>query len=58
MKELNEKELNEFVEKYIKPWGKDIKKVTYVEHKNHIEYLVNGHYLFVTKKEKKQSSNM
>lgn len=52
MKELNEKELKEFVEKYFKPWGKDIKKVTYVEYKNHIEYLVNGHYLFLTKKEK------
>lgn len=45
-KVLNEKEVNEFVEKYFKIWKKDIWKVTSIKYDNITEYMINEHYLF------------
>lgn len=45
-------ELDLFIETYFKAWGKDIISVSYIDCKDRIEYLVNGHYLFVVKKKK------
>lgn len=50
MKLLNKEELNEFVEKYFKPFKGDIHSVSVVEHIDTYKYLVNGHYLLVVNK--------
>ena len=50
MKFLEEKELNEFVDKYFKPFKGDIHSVSLIEYIDTYEYLVNGHYLFVVNK--------
>lgn len=45
-KELNKQELQIFIKKYFKEWGKDIKKVSMISYNGVDEYLVNEHYLF------------
>ena len=47
MMNLNRIEIKRFTKKYFKEYGNDIKKVSYIKYKNRIEYLVNGHYLFI-----------
>ena len=46
---LNQEELKDFVNKYFKEWGNDIKKVSMISYKGINEYLVNEHYLFTVK---------
>lgn len=48
-RKLKDKELNNFVNKYFKVWGKDIRKVTVISYNATNEYLINDNYLFVTK---------
>lgn len=44
-KKLNEKEMNDFIERYMPEWKKDIFKVTSFEYASFKSYLVNEHYL-------------
>lgn len=46
MKHLNRTELKIFVENNFKIFGNDIKKVSYIEYEDRIEYLINEHYLY------------
>lgn len=46
MKNMNRVELKQFVQKYFKEYGDDIRKVSYIILDDRIEYLVNGWYLF------------
>lgn len=46
MKNMNRVELKQFVQKYFKEYGDDIRKVSYSIFDDRIEYLVNGWYLF------------
>lgn len=46
---LNSKEVNEFVNKYFKIWGEDIKKVSVISYNGINEYLINDAILFVEK---------
>lgn len=48
-KVLTDEELQIFIEKYFKEWGKDIKKVSMIFYNGVDEYLVNEHYLFRVK---------
>lgn len=47
MKNMNRLELNEFISKYFKQYGNDIKRVSYIVYNDKTEYLINNHYLFI-----------
>lgn len=47
-KRLNEKEMYEFVERYMSEWEGDIFEVISYEYANFKSYLVNEHYLVAT----------
>lgn len=47
MKNLNRIEIKEFVDKYFKLYGNDIRKVSYIVYDDKTEYLINNHYLFI-----------
>lgn len=47
-KKLNKKEMNEFIERYMPEWKKDIFQVTSFEYAGFKSYLVNEHYLVAT----------
>lgn len=51
MKKMNRLELKVFINKYFKEYGNDIKRVSYIIHKNRIEYLINEHCLFIKRKQ-------
>lgn len=42
---LNEKEIKAFTTKYLPLWTGSINKVSKIEYKGIVEYLVNNHYL-------------
>lgn len=46
MKHFNRTELEIFVENNSKIYGNDMKKVSYIEYKDRIEYLINEYYLY------------
>ena len=46
MKHLNRTELKIFVENNFKIYGNDIKKVSYIEYEDRIEYLINEQVLY------------
>ena len=46
MKHLNRTELKIFVENNFKIYGNDIKKVSYIEYEDRIEYLINEQDLY------------
>lgn len=47
MKNMNRVELKEFVNKYFKEYGNDIRKVSYIVFDDKTEYLINNHYLLI-----------
>lgn len=46
MKHMSRIELEKFIIKYFRVYGKDIKKVSYIIYEDRIEYLINDHYLY------------
>lgn len=48
-RELNLKEIEVFVNKYLKEWGGDVKEVSIIKHGFTKEYLINNHYLVIVK---------
>lgn len=48
-KVLNEKELEQFINKYFKIWNTDIRKVSVIEYNYIKEYLINDAVIFIEK---------
>lgn len=48
-RELNEKEVKEFTNMYLKEWEGDILEVSVIEYNNIREYMVNHHLLVVVR---------
>lgn len=48
-KVLNEKKLEQFINKYFKIWNTDIRKVSVIEYNNIKEYLINDAVIFIEK---------
>lgn len=46
-KVLNNYEIQDFINKYLKGWSSDIKKVSVLQYDNRCEYLINDHYIFL-----------
>lgn len=47
MKNMNRIEIENFTNKYFPNYKGDIRKVSYVVYEDRIEYLINGHYLYI-----------
>ncbi len=57
-KKLNEKELNDFVERYFKEWKDDIIEVTCFEYNDFKSYLVNQHYILAIYKDRVETLDL